>query len=113
MYGLSWPTAMLCASAKACWNRVVNLSKRMFESSLGSHLNCALRRLGSFADFQHPRLLQRRIEARDCCTYRSTLPLECSRRLSRFAMLTFQSASRARGTPCVPAAEVTPRAGAL
>src|SRR5687767_1653685 len=44
MYGLSLPTARLCASAKACWNLVVNLSKRMAGTSRGfSSLLCVNR----------------------------------------------------------------------
>src|SRR5262245_30317480 len=34
MYGLSRPTARLWASARACWNAVVNLSRRMDSSGL-------------------------------------------------------------------------------
>ncbi len=34
---LSWPTARLWASARACWNLVVNLSKRIAESPRGNH----------------------------------------------------------------------------
>ncbi len=39
MKPLSWPSARLWASANACWNLVVNLSKRM-ENPFNSELSC-------------------------------------------------------------------------
>src|SRR3982751_5178333 len=42
MNTVSWPSARLCASERACWNLVVSLSKRMVETH-------------SISKFEHPK----------------------------------------------------------